>query len=177
MPQICKPCNHGQRKKIDEALRQQHSLATVAAKYNLSESSLKRHRHSHLGIVPVSHAAASPVIDEMEKAFDKWLERNKMDTPESVLRFASWQLYKLELLVNAATKDGDSRTAIAGISATLKTTQDLFAKYVGLISDAPKIDQSTKVFALLGTFSKEDLRDFRDELSAMKTVQLPSGER
>ena len=170
MPQPCLVCNHGDRVKLDRALLQKRSLTQLSSRYNVSQSSLKRHRSAHLDNGVKKPTAGSADL-EFDALYKQWSKRVKLDTPEGVLDFAKLQMYRLERFVDRAEADGDLRTAVAAINSTLKTVTDLFAKTQGLIGDAPRIDQSTKVFAVLGSLSEDELRAY---ITQGVTLALPT---
>ena len=155
----CEACRHPRNRDIDRALVNEGRAEQLARKYGLSLSSLQRHRKNHL---QARFEASSPVpIAASEAAnYEEWLERAKLDNAADVLGFAKFLLWRLDRLVHKAEQDGDTRAAIAAVNGMMKTVTDLFAKAYSVISDAPQIDQSTRIFNVLAGISDDELRAF-----------------
>lgn len=59
MPRVCTVCGHQERPEIDRALVDRATFRTIADRFGLSETALKRHRKDHLpGHVAMAKEAA-----------------------------------------------------------------------------------------------------------------------
>jgi hypothetical protein len=156
MGRPCEGCRHPDRLKLDRALRQKQPLASLARKYVISVAALARHSKGHL----LSKPATVADLSIADPDFESWLSRAKLESAADVLAFARFQVYRLEKLTDRAESDGDLRTAMAGVQATLKTVSELFAKTSGLLADGAPADQSVRIVNVLSGISDDDLRAF-----------------
>lgn len=156
MPRPCEVCSHRANRDIDRQIQNGGRLAQLSRRYGFSSSSLQRHRQNHLAL---SASPARPSVDVSDRGeFEMWLEQAKLESAADVLNFSRWLLWRVEKIVSAAETDGDVRTALAGLASMQKTLTELFAKTTGAISDGPRIDASTRVVAILGNLTEDDLR-------------------
>lgn len=154
MGRPCSTCSHPDHVAIDKKLVGGHEAASLARKYGLEPSSLRRHKETHL----VRQRAAGDIGSDVE--FTTWLEQRSLDTAADVLTYAKFCVFRIERLADKAEADGDIATAVKAIATTLKSMEGLFAKVSGLIHDGPAIDASTKVVAVLSGLSEQQLRAF-----------------
>ncbi len=98
MPRICTVCAHSQRSEIDRALVEGATYRTIADRFGLSETALKRHKSEHLP----GHVAKAQEAAQVADA-DDLLQQLK------ALRNRA-----IRILQKAETA-GDYRTALAGI--------------------------------------------------------------
>ena len=63
MPRVCTVCSHGDRPTINAALVTGEPIPAVSARFELSESALKRHRAGHLPLALVKAAEAAEVAE------------------------------------------------------------------------------------------------------------------
>jgi FixJ family two-component response regulator len=99
MPRRCTVCDHHKRHSIDEALIRGAPYRSIAKRFELSESSVYRHKTEHL---PAQLLKAREV-EEATQA-DDLLEQVR-----------NLQAHALDIL-ERAEKAGDLRTALAAIS-------------------------------------------------------------
>jgi len=149
----CGTCNHPDRLAIERMMRQRRPLADIEAKYFVSKSALSRHREKHLDQITPQENDAPESVDE----FEMWAASNPLSTPEQVLRYCQVLVWRIDRVASRAEDGGDLRTAVAALSAAAKQMESVFAKVTGLISDAPRIDQSTRVVQLFANLTEEDL--------------------
>ena len=164
MPRPCTTCSHPDHVAIDKKLIGGHEVAALARKHGLEPSSLLRHKKTHI----VRPRAVGEIAGESE--FEQWLERRNFESPTDVLRYAQFCVHRMERLADKAEESGDIATAVRAISATLKSMESLFAKTSGLLTDGPTVDASTKVIAVLGSLTDEQLRAFLGAETAPKAV-------
>jgi len=160
----CEACRHPRNRDIDRALANEGRAEQLARKYGLSLSSMQRHRRNHL---KPDVATMLPITGESAD-YETWLEHAKLESASDVLGFARFLIYRLDRLVSRAEADGDVRGAISAITGMQKSLTDLFARTTGLLTDAPQIDASTKVVAVLGNLSEGELRAFLGAQGALK---------
>jgi len=98
MPRTCTVCGHPQRPEIDRALVEGATYRTIADRFGLSETALKRHKSEHLP----GHVAKAQEAAQVADA-DDLLQQLK------ALRNRA-----IRILQKAETA-GDYRTALAGI--------------------------------------------------------------
>ena len=98
MPRVCSICTHSQRSEIDRALVEGATYRTIADRFGLSETALKRHKSEHLP----GHVAKAQEAAQVADA-DDLLQQLK------ALRNRA-----IRILQKAETA-GDYRTALAGI--------------------------------------------------------------
>jgi hypothetical protein len=154
MGRTCTVCSHPEHVKIDKALIGGHEAASLGRKYSLEPTSIRRHKKTHISRPRTAADASS------DDEFTQWLEQRNLDTAADVLTYAKFCVFRLERLANNAEADGDVATAVRAMSTTLKSLEGLFAKVTGLIADGPSIDASTKIVAVLGGLSEQQLRAF-----------------
>ncbi len=149
MPRLCEICRHPKARQIDQLLKGGATLRHLATKFGLTPSGLSRHKKNHL---QVSHRPELPAAEATSFG--------KLETPADVLNAAQAIVARTERLVSQAESDGDTKTAISGVKLMLDALTQFFAKYHRMLEDAPRVDQSTKVLAVLDGVSSEDLRAF-----------------
>lgn len=98
MPRTCTACGHPQRPEIDRALVDGATYRTIADRYGLSETALKRHKSDHLPghVAKAQEAAQVADADDLLKQLKAL--RNKAIS-----------------ILEQAEKAGDFRTALMGI--------------------------------------------------------------
>ena len=164
MPRPCTTCQHPEHVAIDKKLIGGHEVAALARKHGLEPSSLLRHKKTHV----VRPRSDGEIVSESE--FERWLKQRSFESPADVLRYATFCVFRMERLADRAESDGDIGTAVRAFSATLKSMESLFAKTSGLLTDGPTVDASTKVIAVLGSLTDEQLRAFLGAETAPKAV-------
>jgi hypothetical protein len=98
MPRTCTACSHPQRPEIDRALVDGITYRTIADRFGLSETALKRHRGEHLpGHVAKAHEAA------------------KVADADDLLQQLKALRNKAIAILQKAETAGDYRTALMGI--------------------------------------------------------------
>jgi len=98
MPRVCTVCTHPQRPEIDRAIVGDGTYRTIADRYGLSETALKRHKGEHLpGHVAKAHAA-----------------REVADADDLLQQLKALRNKAIGILQKAETA-GDYRTALMGI--------------------------------------------------------------
>ena len=98
MPRTCTACSHPQRPEIDRALVDGTTYRTIADRYGLSETALKRHKSDHIP----GHVA---------KAQDA---REAADADDLLTQLKALRNKAISILQKAETS-GDYRTALMGI--------------------------------------------------------------
>lgn len=98
MPRTCTVCAHPQRARIDAALVAGPTYRTIADRYGLSETALKRHRKDHLPAHVARAREAADVADADDLLQQIRALRNKAIS-----------------ILQQAERAGDYRTALMGI--------------------------------------------------------------
>jgi len=98
MPRTCTACSHPQRPEIDRALVEGATYRTIADRFGLSETALKRHKSDHLPGHVAKAQEAKQVADADDLLHQLKALRNRA----------------IGILQKAETA-GDYRTALAGI--------------------------------------------------------------
>ncbi len=98
MPRSCTVCAHSQRQEIDRALLEGITYRTIADRFGLSETALKRHKADHVPARIAKATAAKQVAD----ADDLLGQLRDLRT-------------KAITILEAAESAGDYRAALAGI--------------------------------------------------------------
>ncbi len=110
---LCKACAHRQRADIDRELVEGSSLRDVAGQYNLSKSSLERHKAAHLpSTLTMAHEAA---------------EASRADELLAEVEGLRAKAYNLLL---AAEAKADLKTALLGVRET-RGCLELLGKLLG----------------------------------------------
>jgi hypothetical protein len=122
MPRRCTVCDHPERHGIDEALVTGTPYRSVAKRFNLSESSVYRHKTEHL----LAHLLKAREVEEVARADDLL---------EQVRRLQGRALDILE----RAEKAGDLRTALAAISQA-RGNLELLGKLAGELDERPVVN-------------------------------------
>ena len=98
MPRVCTACGHADRAEIDRALVAGLTFRTIADRFGLSETALKRHKADHLPATMAKAKAAEDVADA-----DDLLAQVR-------------DLHRLAMhLLAKASAAGDLKTALAGV--------------------------------------------------------------
>jgi hypothetical protein len=98
MPRVCTICTHPQRPEIDRALVEGATYRTIADRYGLSETALKRHKADHLPAHVAKARDAAEVADADDLLQQIRALRNKAIS-----------------ILTKAEQAGDYRTALMGI--------------------------------------------------------------
>ncbi len=98
MPRTCTICGHSQRLEIDRALVEGSTYRTIADRFGLSETALKRHKSDHLP----GHVARAQEAAQVADAGDLLDQLKGLRT-------------KAVSILESAEKAGDYRTALMGI--------------------------------------------------------------
>jgi hypothetical protein len=98
MPRTCTACSHPQRPEIDQALVEGATYRTIADRFGLSETALKRHKADHLP----GHVARAQEAAQVADADD-------------LLKQLKALRNKAISILQQAEKAGDFRTALMGI--------------------------------------------------------------
>ena len=115
-------CDHPHRHSIDEALVTGAPYRSVAKRFELSESSVYRHKTGHLP----AHLLKAREVEEVAQA-DDLLEQVR-----------DLQAYALDIL-ERAEKAGDLRTALAAISQA-RGNLELLGKLAGELDERPVVN-------------------------------------
>ncbi len=109
MPQACSVCHHADREEIDQALVRGAPNRRIASQFNLSETSIRRHKSSHL---PQSLVQAAQAKQEAEATSLLGEVRTSQDRTE--------RLYQAAEEILARSLDAkDLKTALKGIQAAV----------------------------------------------------------
>jgi hypothetical protein len=122
MPRRCTVCDHPERHSIDEALVTGAPYRSVAKRFELSESSVYRHKIEHLP----AHLLKAREVEEVAQA-DDLLEQVR-----------HLQAHALDIL-ERAEKAGDLRTALAAISQA-RGNLELLGKLAGELDERPVVN-------------------------------------
>jgi hypothetical protein len=122
MPRRCTVCDHYESHSIDQALVGGAPYRSVANRFELSESSVYRHKTEHLP----AHLLKAREVEEVAQAEDL-LEQLK-----------HLQTHALDIL-ERAEKAGDLRTALAAISQA-RGNLELLGKLAGELDERPVVN-------------------------------------
>src|ERR671913_749223 len=122
MPRRCTVCDHPQRHDIDEALVTGAPYRSVARRFELSESSVYRHKTEHLP----AHLLKAREVEEVAQAEDLLEQLRHLQT------------HALDIL-ERAEKAGDLRTALAAISQA-RGNLELLGKLAGELDERPVVN-------------------------------------
>jgi hypothetical protein len=98
MPRVCTICSHAQRSEIDRSLVDGATYRTIADRFGLSETALKRHKAEHLPAKVAKAQEAAEVADA-----DDLLQQMKALRNRAIR------------ILQKAESAGDYRTALMGI--------------------------------------------------------------
>jgi hypothetical protein len=98
MPRQCTVCGHEQRQEIEAALIAETPYREITRRYRVSKDALSRHKSDHLPV----HLSKAKEAAEVAQADDLLAELRGLRA-------------KAHELLTAAEKQGDLRTALAGI--------------------------------------------------------------
>jgi len=121
MPRKCTVCDHPKRHSLDEALVTGAPYRSVAKRFELSESSVYRHKTEHLP----AHLLKAREVEEAARA-DALLEQVR-----------HLQGHALDIL-ERAEKAGDLRTALSAISQA-RGNLELLGKLAGELDERPMV--------------------------------------
>ena len=119
IPRRCTVCDHPERHGVDEALVSGLPYRSVAKRFELSESSVYRHKADHLP----AHLLKAREVEEVAQ------------TDELLEQVRHLQAHALDIL-ERAEKTGDLRTALGGISQA-RGNLELLGKLAGGWMSAP----------------------------------------
>ncbi len=136
MPRPCSICIHPKRAEIDAALVAGGAYRNVATRFDAGPSSVKRHTEH----ISLTMAKAEQAREVTEAAHGGTLLEQIAELQGDARRIAT-----------AAEKDGDLRTALAGIRELIRIVE-ILAKIQGEISDATTV-----------TVQVGPLQDFTDD--------------
>jgi hypothetical protein len=122
MPRRCTVCDHPESHGIDEALVSGAPYRSVAKRFELSESSVYRHKTEHLP----AYLLKAREVEEAAQA-DDLLEQVR-----------NLQTHALDIL-ERAEKAGDLRTALAAISQA-RGNLELLGKLAGELDERPVVN-------------------------------------
>ena len=122
MPRTCMTCLHDESHQINVALVRGGGNRPIAARYGLSESSVRRHRAEH--------------IPELLLQAYEAIERDDAEGLATELAQVKADVHRLK---DKAEEDGDLRTALLGCDKALKALE-LQAKVEQLIQTAPTLN-------------------------------------
>src|SRR5215204_2924314 len=122
MPRRCTVCDHPDRHSLDEALVTGAPYRSVAKRFELSESSVYRHKTEHLP----AHLLKARKAEEVAQADDL------LDQVRNL------QAHALAIL-ERAEKAGDLRTALAAISQA-RGNLELLGKLAGELDERPVVN-------------------------------------
>jgi hypothetical protein len=157
VPRICTVCSHDQGHLINVALVSRESYRTIADRYGLSQTALKRHSAEHIPELLVK------AKDAVESA----------DADELLGRVESLQERTLAIL-EAAEEAGELRTALGAIREA-RSNLELLARLLGEIDDRPKVNiliapqVQTLILQALTSYP-EARRDVADALASLEAA-------
>ena len=122
MPRRCTVCDHPERHSVDGALVTGAPYRSVAKRFELSESSVYRHKTEHL----LTHLLKAREVKEIAQADDL------LDQVRDL------QAHALDIL-ERAEKAGDLRTALAAISQA-RGNLELLGKLAGELDERPVVN-------------------------------------
>jgi len=122
MPRRCTVCDHPQKHGIDQALVTGAPYRSVARQFELSESSVYRHKIDHLPV----HLLRAKEVEEVARADDLLDQVRNLQT------------HALDIL-ERAEKAGDLRTALAAISQA-RGNLELLGKLAGELDERPVVN-------------------------------------
>src|SRR5919107_6385843 len=122
MPRRCTVCDHPERHSIDEALVTGAPYRSVAKRFELSESSVYRHKIEHLP----AHLLKAREVEDVAQA-DDLLEQVR-----------HLQAHALDIL-ERAEEAGDLRTALAAISQA-RGNLEILGKLAGELDERPQVN-------------------------------------
>jgi hypothetical protein len=122
MPRRCTVCDHPQRQAIDEILVTGAPYRSVAKRFDLSESSVYRHKTEHLP----AHLLKAREVEEVAHADDLLVQVRDL------------QRHALGIL-ERAEKAGDLKTALAAISQA-RGNLELLGKLAGELDERPVVN-------------------------------------
>src|SRR5919107_4044113 len=122
MPRRCTVCDHPERHSIDEALVTGAPYRSVAKRFELSESSVYRHKIEHLP----AHLLKAREVEDVAQA-DDLLEQVR-----------HLQAHALNIL-ERAEEAGDLRAALAAISQA-RGNLELLGKLAGELDERPVVN-------------------------------------
>lgn len=121
MPQRCQVCMHSDLPAIDEALIAGDSHSALAARFEVSRFSLRRHLANHVPVL-LAEAARSKLFSRAESL----TERLELLTDEA------------QSIKAKAEAGGDLRTALAAVRELVRMVE-LLGRFQGDLEDAPAI--------------------------------------
>lgn len=187
MPRHCSTCASPRLAEISKDLaRNSASLRDLAARYDLTASSLQRHRANCLlegknarrgrknltpeGTKPkkrIESDGRCPTCDQMTG------EGNNALTPEQIIKRAERVLYLSEKIAAKAESNDDARLALSAVDRCQRALEGLM-KATGLIGADVQVNIDNRqqhLYQKWPTASLEALQDFHQALEAGSTVQ------
>src|SRR5690242_10588294 len=122
MPQICTVCMHADHHAIDVAIVARTANRRIAARFNVTEQAVRRHRTGHL---PAQMARARDAAD-------------LADADDLVAQVRALQARALAIL-DAADAVGDHRTALSAIREA-RGALELVAQLTGALREHVEVD-------------------------------------
>jgi hypothetical protein len=122
MPRRCTVCDHPERHSIDEALVTGAPYRSVAKRFEISESSVYRHKTEHLP----AHLLKAKEVEEVAQADDLLDQVRHLQT-------------RALNILERAEKAGDLRTALAAISQA-RGNLELLGKLAGELDERPVVN-------------------------------------
>jgi hypothetical protein len=122
MPRTCTVCAHPERVAIDKALVNGEPTRAIAGRYGLARTSLQRHQEDH---IPQKLSRAT--------------EARAVAQADDLLAHVRALQGKATSLLLAAEKEGDIRTALAGIREA-RGCVELLAKLTGELASQPTVN-------------------------------------
>jgi hypothetical protein len=122
MPRRCTVCDHPERHSIDEALVTGAPYRSVAKRFEISESSVYRHKTEHLP----AHLLKAKEVEEVAQADDLLDQVRHLQT-------------RALNILERAEKAGDLRTALAAISQA-RGNLELLGKLAGQLDERPVVN-------------------------------------
>jgi len=122
MPRRCTICDHHERAAIDLALAGGEANRRIAARFSLSEASIRRHKAAH---VP-AHLAQGVQAQEVSHADDLLAQIGDLQRQAQAIK-------------DKAEKTGDLKTALTGIRELVRIVE-LLAKLRSQLDERPVIN-------------------------------------
>jgi hypothetical protein len=150
MPRQCTICAHKQRIEINRELIDNQAFRHIASRYNVSTTSLQRHKNNHL-----------PKLLMKAKQMKEITHANYLANEIESLK------KRAKKIASKAEKDGDYRTALQGVRELTRIVEllakmrgELYEQSVNVIINNQWVEIRTKILSAL-----EDYPDAKIELS------------
>ena len=124
MPRTCVACSHPDQAAIDQAIVSGEPFRRIGTRFEISEASVRRHKRDHL---PVAVSKAHEVEEEVR--CDDLLDQVR-------------SLHRKTLAILTKAEDADDGRVALGAIREARSTLELLAKMLGLMSVRHEIEQN-----------------------------------